>query len=112
MDKWVNRSKGWMGGMMQGSMEASREGKKEERKEGSKEGGMEGRKAEKENIKIIVVLHFTFLMCSMNSFLSPVYLQDEGPFRCLLASTLSSLRDDKQRENTDSPGLGKKRIYD
>ena len=43
-------------------------------------------------------------MCSMNSFLSPVYLEVAGPARCLEASTRSSLREERQRANTDSPG--------
>ena len=43
-------------------------------------------------------------MCSMNSFMSPVYLEVAGPARCLEASTRSSLREERQRANTDSPG--------
>lgn len=42
-------------------------------------------------------------MCSMNSVLFPVNLATFGPGNSLLASTLSSFKEDKQRENTDSP---------
>eukprot|EP00121_Abeoforma_whisleri_P004023 Awhi_evm2s3631 len=39
----------------------------------------------------------------MNLVLSPVYLAVVGPSNTLEACTRSSLRADKQRENTDSP---------
>ena len=46
----------------------------------------------------------TFLICSTNSFLSPEYFVTAGPFSCLLASTRSSLSEDKHLANTASPG--------
>lgn len=36
-----------------------------------------------------VLQNITFLICSMNSFLSPVYFVGAGPLSCVLALTLS-----------------------
>ena len=43
------------------------------------------------------------LTSSINAFLSPVNLVTAGPSSCLLAATLSSFSEDRQRENTASP---------
>lgn len=54
--------------------------------------------------------NITFLICSMNSFLSPVYFVVDGPLSWLLALTRSVWSEDRQRANTDSPGVGKEKI--
>ena len=46
----------------------------------------------------------------MNSFLSPVYFVVAGPLSWLLALTRSVWSEDKQRANTDSPGVGKEKV--
>lgn len=48
------------------------------------------------------ITDFTFLMSSTNAFLSPLNLA-VGPEISLLAETLSSFRDDRQRAKTASP---------
>ena len=50
----------------------------------------------------------TCLMCSTNSFLSPLYFVFEGPLSSLLALTRSLCSEERQRANTDSPGKGNK----
>lgn len=42
-------------------------------------------------------------MLSTNAFLSPVYLVLAGPFKTLLAISLSANKDDRQRAKTASP---------
>ena len=49
----------------------------------------------------------TFLICSTNSFLSPVYFVLDGPLSWLLALTRSAWSDERQRANTDSPEKSK-----
>lgn len=45
----------------------------------------------------------TLRICSMNSFLSPLYKTPEGPLRYLLALTRSSFRDERHLAKTASP---------
>lgn len=55
------------------------------------------------DVTVCVLMLFTFLMSSRNAALSPLNLTPCGPERLRLASTRSSLREDRHLAKTASP---------